>query len=175
MNKRLSYMVWQNMSDEEQQHYNALYDKFQGIQMVENLKNGMTVYFYHDLDTYVIKGTVKDSTLRDMVPYNIKYIKAVHWEMNVDDEGKEVEPIVGTSGVYLDKVFLTAKEAYDAQEAEIEKHKREYRAEITDVESLLKFPLKHCLSGGNPDWWARAVYEECIEKYKNELKGYINF
>ena len=63
MNKRLSYMVWQNMSDEEQQHYNALYDKFQRIQMVENLKNGMTVYFYHDLDTYVIKGTVKDSTL----------------------------------------------------------------------------------------------------------------
>ena len=27
MNKRLSYMVWQNMSDEEQQYYNALYDK----------------------------------------------------------------------------------------------------------------------------------------------------
>ena len=47
MNKRLSYMVWQTMSDEEQQHYNALYDKFQGIQMVENLKNGMTVYFYY--------------------------------------------------------------------------------------------------------------------------------
>ena len=93
--------------------------------MVENLKNGMTAYFYRDLDTYVIKGIVKDSTLCDMVPYNIKYIKAVHWEMSVDDEGKEVEPIVGTSGVYLDKVFLTAKEAYDVQEAEIEKHKRE--------------------------------------------------
>lgn len=43
--------------------------------MVENLKNGMTVYFYRDLDTYVIKGTVKDSTLRDMVPNNIR---AVH-------------------------------------------------------------------------------------------------
>lgn len=119
--------------------------------MIENLKNGMTVYFYRDLDTYVIKGIVKDSTLCDMVPYNIKYIKAIHWEMNVNDEGKEVEPIVGTSGVYLDNVFLTVKEAYDAQEAEIEKHKSEYRAEITDVESFLKFPLKHCLSGGNPD------------------------
>ena len=56
MNKRLSYMVWQNMSDEEQQYYNALYDKLvdvtekldklQGNQMIENLKNGMTVYFY---------------------------------------------------------------------------------------------------------------------------------
>ena len=56
MNKCLSYMVWQNMSDEEQQHYNALYDKLvdvtkkldklQGNQMIENLKNGMTVYFY---------------------------------------------------------------------------------------------------------------------------------
>lgn len=103
-----------------------------------------------------------------MVPNNIR---AVHWEMKVDDEGKEVEPIVGTLGVYLDKVFLTAKEAYDAQEAEIEKHKSEYRVEITDMESLLKFPLKHCLSGGNSNWRARAVYEECIEKYKKgELK-----
>ena len=53
--------------------------------MVENLKNGMTAYFYRDLDTYVIKGTVKDSTLCDMTPYNIR---AVYWEMNVDDEGK---------------------------------------------------------------------------------------
>ena len=140
--------------------------------MIENLKNGMTVYFYHDLGTYVIKGTVKDSTLCDMVPNNIR---AVHWEMKVDDEGKEVEPIVGTLSVYLDKVFLTAKDAYDAQEAEIEKHKSEYRAEITDVESFLKFTLKHCLSGGNPDWRARVVYEECIEKYKNELKGYNKF
>ena len=56
MNKRLRYMVWQNMSDEEQQYYNALYDKLvdvtekldklQGNQMIENLKNGMTVFFY---------------------------------------------------------------------------------------------------------------------------------
>lgn len=141
--------------------------------MVENLKNGMTIYFYRDLDSYVIRGTVKDSTICDMVPYNIKYVKAVHWEMKVDDEGKEVEPTVGTSGVYLNRIFLTAKEAYDVQEAEIEKLKGEYRAEITDIESLLKFPLKHCLSGDNPDWQARAVYEECIEKYKNELKRYI--
>lgn len=27
MNKHLSYMAWQNMPDEEQQHYNVLYDK----------------------------------------------------------------------------------------------------------------------------------------------------
>ena len=31
MNKHLSYMVWQNMSDEEQQHYNALYDKLVNV------------------------------------------------------------------------------------------------------------------------------------------------
>lgn len=85
---------------------------------------------------------------------------------------EKVRRIGGTSGVRLDQAFLTAKEANDAQEAEVEKHKEELRSEITDVESLLKFPLDHCLNGDEyTDWQARAVYEEYIEKYKKgELK-----
>lgn len=52
----------------------------------------------------------------------------------------------GTSCVRLDKAFLTAKEANDAQKAEVEKRKDKLRKEITDVESLLMFPLEHCLN-----------------------------
>lgn len=140
--------------------------------MINNVENGMTIYFYRDLESYIKRGNVKDSTILDAGIDNIKVISKVAWEANIDSEGKEVRRIGGTSGVRLDQAFLTAKEANDAQEAEVEKHKEELRSEITDVESLLKFPLDHCLNGDEyTDWQARAVYEEYIEKYKKgELK-----
>lgn len=140
--------------------------------MINNVENGMTIYFYRDLESYVKRGNVKDSTILDAGIDNIKVISKVAWEANVDSEGKEVRRIGGTSGVRLDQAFLTAKEANDAQKAEVEKYKEELRSEITDVESLLKFPLNHCLNGDEyTDWQARAVYEEYIEKYKKgELK-----
>lgn len=140
--------------------------------MINNVENGMTIYFYRDLESYIKRGSVKDSTILDAGIDNIKVISKVAWEANIDSEGKEVRRIGGTSGVRLDKAFLTAKEAIDAQKAEVEEHKEELRSEITDVESLLKFPLDHCLNGDEyTDWQARAVYEEYIEKYKKgELK-----
>ena len=140
--------------------------------MISNVENGMTIYFYRDLESYVKRGNVKDSTILDAGIDNIKVISKVAWEANIDNEGKEVRRIGGTSGVCLDKAFLTAKEANDAQKAEVEEHKEELRSEITDVESLLKFPLDHCLNGDEyTDWQARAVYEEYIEKYKKgEIK-----
>ena len=140
--------------------------------MINNIENGMTIQFYRDLESYVKRGNVKDSTILDAGIDNIKVISKVAWEANVDSEGKEVRRIGGTSGVRLDQAFLTAKEANDAQKAEVEKHKEELRSEITDVESLLRFPLDHCLNGDEyTDWQARAVYEEYIEKYKKgELK-----
>ena len=140
--------------------------------MIENVENGMTIYFYRDLDSYVKRGKVKDSSIRDAGISNIEFISKVDWEANIDNEGNEVREIGGTSGVQLDKAFLTAKEANDAQNAEIEKYKEELRSKITDIDSLLKFPLKYCLNGDEyTDWQARAVYEEYIEKYnKGELK-----
>lgn len=140
--------------------------------MIENVEKGMTIYFYRDLDSYVIKGKVKDPVVLNTSFADIKYIRKVDWEANIDSEGKEVRALGGTSGVQLEKAFLTAKEANDAQDAEIEKHKEELRSEITDIESLLKFPLTHCLNGDEyTDWQARVVYEEYIEKYKKgELK-----
>lgn len=140
--------------------------------MIENVEKGMTIYFYRDLDSCVIKGKVKDPVVLNTSFTDIKYIRKVDWEASIDSEGKEVGTIGGTSGVCLDKAFFTAKEANDARDAEIEKHKKELRSEITDMESLLKFPLIHCLNGDEyTDWQARAVYEEYIEKYKKgELK-----
>ena len=99
-------------------------------------------------------------------------IKFVNWEAIMDDGGKEIRALGGTSSVRLDKAFLTAKEAYDVQKEKFEKYKNELRKEITDVESLLKFPLEHCVSSSEcMNWIARDIYDEYIEKYKKgELK-----
>lgn len=134
--------------------------------MIENVEKGMTIYFYHDLNSLIIKGKVKDPTT------DIKYIKRVDWEAVIDNEGQEIGALGGASGVYIGKAFLTAKEASDAQKTEVEKYKEELRSKITDVESLLRFPLTHCIDGNvSSDWQARTVYEEYIEKYKKgELK-----
>lgn len=135
--------------------------------MIENVEKGMTIYFYRDLDSCIIKGKVKDSSIT-----KTGSIRFVNWESIIDKEGKEIDALGGTSCVRLDKAFLTAKEAYDDQEAEVEKYKDGFRKEITNVESLLKFPLEYCISSSEyTDWQARAVYEEYIEKYKKgELK-----
>ncbi len=135
--------------------------------MINNIEKGMTIYFYRDLDSCIIKGKVKDSSIT-----KAGSIRFINWEAVIDNEGKEIRALGGTSSVRLDKAFLTAKEAYDDQEAEVEKYKDELRKEITDVESLLKFPLEHSVSSSDyTDWQAREVYEEYIEKYKKgELK-----
>jgi hypothetical protein len=135
--------------------------------MIENVEKGMTIYFYRDLDSYIIKGKVKDSSIT-----KTGSIKFVNWEAIIDDGGKEIKALGGTSSVRLDKAFLTAKEAYDIQKEKFEKYKNELRKEITDVESLLKFSLKHCVSNSEyTDWIARDIYDEYIEKYKKgELK-----
>lgn len=136
--------------------------------MIENVEKGMTIYFYRDLDSYVIRGRVRDSSIRDASIGNIKVISKVDWEATINGEGKEVRKIGGTSGVRLDHAFLTAKEANDAQNTEVEKHKDELKSEITDLFSLLEFPLKHCLNGDEyTDWQARAIYEEIVEGIKN--------
>ena len=135
--------------------------------MIVNVEKGMTIYFYRDLDSCIIKGKVKDSSIT-----KTGSIRFVNWEAIIDNEGKEISVLGGTSSVCLDKAFLTAKEAYDVQKTEVEKYKDEVRKEITDVESLLKLPLEYCISSSEyTDWQARAVYEEYIEKYKKgELK-----
>lgn len=129
----------------------------------------------------VEEGIVVDSTIRETTfgeatsnPKTYKSIKLVHWKYYiVDEKGTRGETIdFGSSSCYLENTFSTAKEAFEVKEKLIEDYREKLRSEITDVESLFRFPLNHCVIGNEyTDWYARAVYEEYIEKYKKgELK-----
>ena len=131
--------------------------------MVDKVKKGQKIYYYRNIWDVVEKGTVEDSTIiTDVVgastdhPTELKLIKNVHWYERVYEDGN--------SAALLDNIFLTAKEAYEYQNAMLEKHKEELRNEITGLEDLLKFPLNHCLRGERCDNYAREVYEDVCQK-----------
>ena len=145
--------------------------------MIENVQKGQVVYFFRVLDSYIIKGTVTDETIREDVvgegtdnPITYKYIWRVHWDATIDANGKEAREIGGCSSVLLDRCFSTASEANNVQEKEREKYKNQLRKEITDLKSLLEFPLHNALCG-DPDWLAIEVYKEAMDRF---LKGAKN-
>lgn len=147
--------------------------------MIENVKKGMTVYCFKDIWEFMEEGVVQDPEIKNVVigsatsnPYNIPVISKINWKYYVGSDGERTREDYGTSGAKLENCFLTAKEAWEEKDRRIEEHKENLRKEITDVESLLKFPLNHEVRCGEYcDWYARAIYEEYIEKYKKgELK-----
>jgi hypothetical protein len=147
--------------------------------MVDKVKKGQKIYYYRSIWDVVEKGTVEDSTiLTDVLgaatdhPTEFKLIKNVHWDERVYKDGTTASSF-GNSAALLDNVFLTAKEAYESQNAIIEKHKEELRNGITGLEDLLKFPLNHCLCGEDYDYYAREVYEDICQKIlSGEIKLY---
>lgn len=149
--------------------------------MIENVKIGMTVFAFQTMHDPIAEGIVVDSTIRETTfggatanPKTYKSIKLVHWKYYIADEnGTRGETTdFGSSGCYLENAFSTAKEAFEAKEKLVKDYLEKLRSEITDVESLFRFPLNHCVIGNEyTDWYARAVYEEYIEKYKKgEIK-----
>jgi hypothetical protein len=147
--------------------------------MIDKVKKGQEIYSYRDIWSVVEKGTVKDPTIITDVlgkatdhPTELKFIKNVHWDERVYKDGTTTSSF-GNSSTLLDNVFLTAKEAYESQNAMIEKHKEELRGEITGLEDLLKFPLNHCLCGENYNEHAKEVYEDICQKIlSGEIKLY---
>lgn len=134
--------------------------------MIENVKKGMTVYYFKDIWEFMEEGVVQDPEIQNTV-IGVPVISKIDWEYYVGSDGERTREDYGTSSAKLENCFLTAKEAWEERDRRIEEHKEKLKEEITDLESLLKFPLNHEVRCGEYcDWYARAVYEEYIEKYK---------
>ncbi len=135
--------------------------------MIENVKKGMTIYYYHYIDSRIEKGIVKDPKLQVAYKY-IKFISKVDWISSLDYNGNETGTGGGTSGARLDHSFTTFEEADKAQKAEQEAHIEKLKSEITDLISLLEFPLKHDIRDGEYcDYFAQGIYKEIVEGIKN--------
>lgn len=134
--------------------------------MIKNVRKGMTVYYFSDIQEFMEEGVVQDPKIQNVVS-TIPVINKIDWKYYVGPDGERIREDFGTSGAKLENCFLTAKEAWEERNRRIEEHKEKLRSEITDIESLLKFPLNHEVRDGEYcDWYAKEVYEEFIEKYK---------
>lgn len=157
--------------------------------MIDKVKKGQEIYYYRNFCDAVQKGTVEDPTITTDVfgeatdhPFECKCIKNVHWNELVYENGTTLSS-VGNSAAVLDNVFLTAKEAYESHHDMMKKLKEKLRGEITCLEDLLRYPLKHCLHDEDFDENAAEVYEDlcrkvlsgeldlCIPSGKGHFKG----
>lgn len=146
--------------------------------MISNIKKGQTIYYYRDIQEAVEEGVVEDAEIVDDVvgaatdnPKTIHLVKRVHWVKHVYEDGT-CRDDYGSSSALLDRCFLLPETAFEARRKEAEAYENKLREELTDLYSLLDFPLKHCLYGEYTDYIALKVYKDAIEELKN-FKGFI--
>lgn len=103
-----------------------------------NLKTGDTVFFIDHWNGHIIKGTVET-----LLPEGAN----VHCNAIVDENGNKVEDAYGTGGARFEKLYASAKDAYDAKKKLREEAVNKYCDEIGTIADLVSFPLNHCLCG----------------------------
>lgn len=126
---------------------------------MKNFSIGDTVYFVENWTGNVIRGKV--SKIHD------DGVSAT-CECVVDTEGNSIYRSFGTSGARFEDLYSTAQEAFDGKNRKHLEQMSRYCDEITDVESLFKFALNHCLNG------AEYTDDEAREAYIKKAKELLN-
>lgn len=126
---------------------------------MKNFSIGDTVYFVENWTGNVIRGKV--SKIHD------DGVSAT-CECVVGAEGNSVDKSFGTSGAQFEDLYSTAQEAFDGKNRKHLEQMSRYCDEITDVESLFKFALNHCLNG------AEYTDDEAREAYIKKAKELLN-
>ena len=128
---------------------------------MKNLKNlniGDTVYYAKNLSGLIVCGNITKIYSDGALVEN---------KCCVDSKGNFIVKSCGTGGVMFGDLYSTAQEAFAEKNREHFELVSKYCDEITDVGTLLKFALNHCLNGDEyVDDAARAAY---VEKAKELL------
>lgn len=139
----------------------------------EEIKKGKKIFYVRDVFSAVEQGVVESPKIKTDVigaatsnPQTLEYISIVSWKKRVYIDG-ETENAWGASGAVLSRCFNTAKQALTYKENLTNNYIKELREEITDLKSLLEFPLNHDVRGGDNPFTA-AVYKEAVKKYLEE-------
>ena len=144
--------------------------------MLENPKNGQTVYFIENLDTPIIKGQLISNAIREDIigaatdhPQVVKRYQ-IDKQYYVDEYGNRLDSYGWGEfnwGVYapIEKTFATAKEAAVYLKKAEKEQTDEWMEETNTLEGLLNFPLKYAVSGDEPYWFAQQFYKKRIKDF----------
>ena len=105
---------------------------------MSNVNIGDTVFFIDHWNGHIIRGTVES-----LLPEGAN----VHCDAIVDENGNKIEDTYGTGGARFEKLYASAKDAYDAKKKLYEEAVKKYCDEIKTGADLISFPLTHCLCG----------------------------
>ena len=81
------------------------------------------------------------------------------------------EPCRGSNTYALAHLYTSADEAYDAVNQERNNAINSYKAEITDITSLVRFALNHCIAEGNE--YTNAEARQAYIERAGELNIYV--
>ena len=128
------------------------------------VKKGKKIFYVRDVFSAVELGYIDDPKITSTIlqtctpnPSKLEFIKSVNWKNYVYDDGTMSDDW-GSSGADLSKCFKTAKEALTFRKKWVEEYIADLKSEITDIKSLLEFPLKHQLCGEDYNDYAAEVY-----------------
>lgn len=121
----------------------------------DNISIGQTVYIIEHWTNNIVRGTVSE-LLSDCV--------SIKRECFVDSNDNFIDDFCSIGWVQFENLYETAQSASEARESELLAKVEKYCKEITDVPSLLKFPLEHCLNG------EEYTNYEAIKAYKIRAK-----
>ena len=125
-----------------------------------DLRLGQTVYVYDKTSKNYIEGKIKI-----ILPkyYGIKCLAIVSPSGNP----LMITPPFGLMECPKEECFADIASSVNHRNDEEWKIMEEYKEEIYDLESLLTFPLRHCVSHGGKytDTLAAKVYRRMVEEY----------
>ena len=145
--------------------------------MIEDaeIKKGLVVYHYRDIDSCIEKGIISDAKFYDICrrDFYLRCVTQINWVAYVDKAGNEIDSehfMSYSSDARLGDLYLTAKEAYDEKNAEINDCLQRWNDQTSTLRGLLRFPLYNDIAFENGSYHAREFYENKIEEYLKNNK-----
>lgn len=127
---------------------------------INDIKNGQKVWYKEYWSQMIVWGKVTNITKFDNNEYGIK----------VKGEVYEKGSAAGTTTQPLNNLFATKEEAIAAAKQESQDWVDDYKKEITDIASLVAFPLSHTFYAEEyTDYEAIRAYKERAKELGFEI------
>ena len=124
----------------------------------EDLKIGDIVYIEGSWSSGLYSGEVYEIQDKGALVHGKNYINA---------DGSDGDRYYGSCGNTYENIYLTAEDAINGIKAKHQAKVDEYCKQITDIESMIKFSMNHCLNGEEYTNW------DAVKAYKIMAKNYL--
>lgn len=119
---------------------------------INDIKIGQKVWFKESWTERIVCGFVNEIT---------KHSDNENYIIEIKGKSYSEDSFIGTTHQSPDSLFATKEEAITAAKKESQKRVDNYKAEITDIASLVAFPLTHTFGAEEyTDYEAIRAYKE---------------